>query len=157
MYFLTTRHHICTKMSVIPLVLLSLFRRECHKSYFYNSVHQFKREREKRKAYSLQQRALLCDRLEVLPVGQTDSFDGVVAVVHFVSGFKHNTEPPAAKALYWLEVRQVPEEEDTVVVIMQRTLTLHSDSKEPVTSVIPFMQFQRPGIIQLIVITVKAY
>lgn len=43
-----------------------------------------------------------------LPIGQTDSFDGVVAVVHFVTGFKDDAEPPAAKALHRLEVRQVP-------------------------------------------------
>ncbi|TNN39637.1 hypothetical protein EYF80_050195 [Liparis tanakae] len=41
-----------------------------------------------------------------VPVGQTDPFDGVVAVVHFVAGFKHDTEPPAAEALHRLEVRQ---------------------------------------------------
>lgn len=46
----------------------------------------------------------------LLPVGQTDPFDGVVAVVHFVAGFKHNAEPPAAKALHGLKVGQVPEE-----------------------------------------------
>lgn len=44
---------------------------------------------------------------EVSPVGQTDPFDCVVAVVHLVAGFKHDTEPPAAEALHRLEVRQV--------------------------------------------------
>lgn len=45
-----------------------------------------------------------------LPVGQTDSFDGVVAVVHLVASFKHDPEPPAAEALHRLEVGQVPGE-----------------------------------------------
>lgn len=45
-----------------------------------------------------------------LPVGQTDPFDGIVAVIHFVAGFKHNAESPAAEALHWLKVGQVPGE-----------------------------------------------
>lgn len=53
---------------------------------------------------------MCCDQRGVLPVGQTDPFDGVVAVIHFVACFKHDTEPPAAETLHRLKVRQVPEE-----------------------------------------------
>lgn len=58
-----------------------------------------------------------------LPVGQTDSFDGVVAVVDFVAGFKHNAEPPAAKALHRLKVSQIPgggKKRDSLDVIIQK-------------------------------------
>ena len=51
-----------------------------------------------------------CGEREALPVGQTDSFDSVVAVVHLVAGFKHDTEPAAAETLHRLKVSQVPGE-----------------------------------------------
>lgn len=63
----------------------------------------------------LQQRAdglregdLGCEQSEEIPVGQPDPFDSIIAVVHFVAGFKHNAEAPTAKALHGLKVSQVP-------------------------------------------------
>lgn len=45
------------------------------------------------------------------PVGQTDPFDSIIAVVHFVAGFKYDAEPTTAKALHGLKVGQVPGED----------------------------------------------
>lgn len=72
----------------------------------------------------------------MLPVGKTNSFDGVVAVVDFVAGFKHNTEPPTAKALYWLKVSQIPGQK-TVWLSWKKRITVVSGRNElSVTSVL---------------------
>ncbi len=71
---------------------------------YITQFNSFKVNRDKGAADSLQRGSLCCGQRERIPVGQTDSFDGVVAVIYFVAGFKHNTEPPTAEALHRLKV-----------------------------------------------------
>lgn len=94
------------------------------------------------------------DQRGVLPVGQTDPFDGVVAVIHFVTCFKHDTEPPATEALHRLKVRQVP--------VRTHTVSNAEESNGP-QSVLVYVitdtsdNFYRGGIKQLPVVTTRAY
>lgn len=74
-------------------------------------------------------------RREALPIGQADSFDGVVAVVHFVAGFKHNAKPPTAKALHWLKVCQVPGERHFGYYSAKRNHWALSSLKKPCVAV----------------------
>lgn len=62
-------------------------------------------------ANSLEEGNCWCEQLKLIPVGQTDPFDSIIAVVHFVAGFKYNAEPTTAKALHGLKVSQVPGED----------------------------------------------
>ena len=81
-------------------------------------------------------REVWCHQQEALPAGQTDSFDGVVAVVNLVSGFKHDPEPPAAEALHRLKISQVPGE--NTLVGCHRVKKTHTHTHTCV-SVITFM------------------
>lgn len=46
-------------------------------------------------------------RTHSLPVGQSDPFDGIVAVIYFISGFKNHSKTSSTQTLNWFEICQI--------------------------------------------------
>jgi len=44
-----------------------------------------------------------------VPVRQTDPFDSIVAVIHFIFGFKNDSKTSTAQTLNWFKICQISE------------------------------------------------